>query len=276
MARLRLALAALLLACACRPNTTRPAITPYPEAAGVEIRLRPQEATRRLAEALQAESLPPARVRLRDGYIETAWLDSATGRPTSRRPLGTDVVRLRAWADPGRPGNTVLTVETLYRPFADPSLPERELERPVAPTHPTAMKVERILQALLERHGGPPPPAPEQPAGPREGMPPVPGDEGEVPVEEGEEAAGTTLADTSHTTYDFTQSSSLPRSSSASLQGPDGSVMVSPSTGTLPATSCNPLTMSRSQATATTALGRRSRITRRASCPRVATNTGTP
>jgi hypothetical protein len=159
-------LAAALFAAACRPNTTRPAITPYPEAAGVEIRLRPIEATRRLAEALQADSLPPSRVRLRDGYIETAWLDSATGRPTTRRPIGTRVVRLRAWADPGRPGNTVLTVETLYRPLADPSLPERELERQVPRTHPTAMKVEQVLEALLKRHGGPPPPAAQQPAAP--------------------------------------------------------------------------------------------------------------
>ncbi len=142
---------------ACRPNTTRPAITPYPEAAGVEIRLRPPEATRRLAEALQADSITPKRVRLRDGYIETAWLDSATGRPTRRRPIGTGVIRLRAWADPGRPGNTVLTVETLYRPLADPSLPERELERQVPRTHPTAIKVEQVLAALLKRHGGPTP-----------------------------------------------------------------------------------------------------------------------
>jgi hypothetical protein len=160
----RLRLAAALATAACRPDTTRPAITPFPEAAGVEIRLRPIEATRRLAEALQADSLPPSRVRMRDGYVETPWLDSATGRPTTRRPIGTSVVRLRAWADPGRPGNTVLTVETLYRPLADPSLPERELERQVPRTHPVAIKVEQVLAALLKRHGGPPPPAAEQPA----------------------------------------------------------------------------------------------------------------
>jgi hypothetical protein len=165
--RLRRIAAAALLA-ACRPDTTRPAITPYPEAAGVEIRLRPPEATRRLAEALVADSLPPARVRVRDGYLETKWLDSATGRPTTRRPLGADVVRLRGWADPGRPGFTVLTVETLYRPLADPSLPERELERQVPRTHPTAVKVEQILEAMVKRYGGPPAPAPQQPAGERQ------------------------------------------------------------------------------------------------------------
>jgi hypothetical protein len=185
--RPRWIIAAALLA-ACRPDTTRPAITPYPEAAGVEIRLRPPEASRRLAEALQADSLPPRRVRLRDGYMETAWLDSATGRPTTRRPLGTGIVRLRAWADPGRPGHTVLTVETLYRPLADPSLPERELERPVPRTHPTAVKVGRILEAMLKRYGGPPPPSAEQPAG-AEGRPPPasPADEGAVPEGDVEE-----------------------------------------------------------------------------------------
>jgi hypothetical protein len=177
--------AAGLLA-ACRPDTTRPAITPYPDAAALEIRLRPPEATRRLAEALQADSLPPRRVRIRDGYIETAWLDSATGQPTRRRPLGTGVVRLRAWADPGRPGHTLLKVETLYRPFADPSLPERELERQVPSTHPAAVKVRGILEAMLKAFGGPPPPAEEKPA-PADQQ--VPADEGAVEEPEQEEVS---------------------------------------------------------------------------------------
>ena len=51
----------------------------------------------------------------------------------------------------------------------------------------------------------------------------------------------------------------------ASRQGPFGNRIVSPSTGSFPATSRSPVIMSRSQATATTARGRRSRITRRAS-----------
>ena len=153
---LRLLAGVVVLLAACRPNSTRPALTPLPEAAAAEIRLAPQEATRRLAAALEADSLPPARVRERDAYLETAWLDSATGMPTTRRPIGTDEVKIRAWADPGRPGNTVLIVETLYRPLADPSLPERELERQVPREHPTALKVERILEAMLTRYGGPP------------------------------------------------------------------------------------------------------------------------
>jgi hypothetical protein len=148
-------LAAALLE-GCRPDTTRPSFTPLPEAASTEIRLSPQEATRRLADALAADSLPPDRVRVRDGYIETEWLDSATGRPTKRRPIGTDVVRIHAWADPGRPGNSVLTIETLYRPLADPSVPERELDRQVPRGHRVARKVEQVLEAMVKRYGGPP------------------------------------------------------------------------------------------------------------------------
>jgi hypothetical protein len=182
------ALTAAALLGGCRPNTTRPAITPYPEAASTEIRLSPQEATRRLAEALEADSLTPSRVRVRDGYLETRWLDSASGRPTARRPLGTDVVRIRAWADPGRPGNTLLIVETLYRPLADPSLPERELERQVPRDHPVALKVEQTLEAMLKRFGGPPRDQP-QPAGARPGLREAPdGVEESEGIEETEDA----------------------------------------------------------------------------------------
>lgn len=148
--------AAALAVCACRPDTTRPSFTPLPEAASTEIRLPAQEATKQLAEALQADSLPPSRVRIRDGYIETRWLDSATGRPTRSRPTGTGVIRLHAWADPGRPGFTVLTVETTYRPMADPSLPDRELDRQVPRDHAVSRKVERILESMVKRYGGPP------------------------------------------------------------------------------------------------------------------------
>ena len=140
----------------CRPDTTRPSFLPLPEAASTEIRLNPQDATQRLAEALAADSLPPSRVQVRDGYIETRWLDSATGRPTRKRPLGTGVVKIHAWSDPGRPGFAVLTVETLYRPLADPSLPERELDRQVPPGHPVGKKVEKLLEGMLKRYGGPP------------------------------------------------------------------------------------------------------------------------
>jgi hypothetical protein len=114
-------------------------------------------ATRRLAEALKADSIPAQKVRLRDGYIETPWFEARNGRPAGQsRAIGTGVVRIRAWADPARAGSSQLTVETLYRPRVDPSLPYRELERQVSLDHPVAKKVDIALQKLVERYGGPP------------------------------------------------------------------------------------------------------------------------
>lgn len=163
--RLPLACLALCGVAACQPNTARPPFTPLPEAAVTEVRLSVRDATRRLAEALRADSLPVRKVALRDGYIETPWFNATTRRPArGRRPLGPNVVRIRAWADPARPGSSHLTVETLYRPLTDPSLPERELEREVARNHPVAMRVEAALRQLVQRFGGPPAPQAEAPA----------------------------------------------------------------------------------------------------------------
>jgi hypothetical protein len=162
----RLSVAGLLFCGAivcCQPNTARPPFTPLPEAAGTEIRLPVPEATRRLAEALKGDSLPVRKVALRDGYIETPWFNAVSRRPTRGRPIGPNVVRIRAWADPARPGSSQLSVETLYRPVTDPSLPERELEREVARNHPVAVKVEAVLRRLVERYGGPPAPQPQTP-----------------------------------------------------------------------------------------------------------------
>jgi hypothetical protein len=148
----------------CQPDTTRPAFAPLPESAGTEIRLSMREATRQLAQALRTSGVPVRKVMLRDGYLESGWFNSKSGRPTSRRPLGTEVVRVRAWADPSRPGSSQVTVETSYRPLADPSLPDRELERQVPHNHPVAVKVEKVLQQLVERYGGAPIPQTAPPA----------------------------------------------------------------------------------------------------------------
>ena len=152
-------------AAACQPTTTRPPFPPLPEATGREVRLPVPMATRRLAEALKADSIPTQKVRLRDGYIETPWFEAGNGRPVGqRRAVGPAVVRIRAWADPARPGSSQLTVETLYRPRVDPSLPYRELEQEVSGDHPVARKVEAALQRMVDRFGGPPLPQAQPPA----------------------------------------------------------------------------------------------------------------
>jgi hypothetical protein len=150
---------------ACQPATSRPPYPPAPQAAATEVRLPPREATRLLAEALKADSIPASRVDLRDNWLETLWFDPSGGHATARRPIGPQVVRVRAWADPTRPGASKLIVETVYRPAADPSVPQRELDHQVPRDHPVAIKVRAALQDLVKRYGGPPPP-PEPAAGP--------------------------------------------------------------------------------------------------------------
>lgn len=155
-----LALCGLL---SCQPATTRPSFTPLPEADVVEVRLPMQEATKLLAERLQTDSVPIGKLELRDGFIESRWFDSSTGQPSQHRPIGPRIVRVRAWADPGRPGFTLLTAETVYRPLADPSLPARELEHEVSREHPVGIKVRSALDSLVKRYGGPPAAEPAQP-----------------------------------------------------------------------------------------------------------------
>jgi hypothetical protein len=59
-------------------------------------------------------------------------------------------------------------VETIYRPVADPSVPDRELDRQVPRDHPVAIKVRAALQNLVKQYGGPPAPAAGQPTGARD------------------------------------------------------------------------------------------------------------
>ena len=171
----------------CQPATSRPPFPPVPEAAITEMRLPAGEATRLLAEAFQADSMPMQRVVVRDGWLETSWFDAQSGRHTGRRPIGVSTVRVRAWADPTHPGSSKVTVETIYHPLADPSLPERELDKQVPRDHPVAIKVRAALQDLVKRYGGPPAPvAPPAAAGPEDQEAP-PGDES---PEEGAPEAG--------------------------------------------------------------------------------------
>ena len=127
--------------------------------------------------------MPVRRVEARDAWLETSWFDAASGARVRHRPIGDRVVQVRAWADPTRPGSSKVTVETVYRPVADPSLAERELDRQVPREHPVAVKVRAALQDLVKRFGGPPAPvapAAEPAADSPESAPGEPAPEDEV------------------------------------------------------------------------------------------------
>ena len=146
------AFGALMLA-ACYPATSRPGFVPMPEAATREVELLITEATQQLAIALDAEQVPVRRTEPRDGWLETDWFDVKTLKPTSARHLGDQVVKIRAWVDPARPKfSSMITVEAVYRPLADPSRDDRSLERVVPNDHPVAMRMFRILDSLARKY----------------------------------------------------------------------------------------------------------------------------
>lgn len=147
------ALAGLFLIAACYPGTTRPAISPLPEASRFEVALFVPETTTWLAVSLDADSIPVARTERNDGWLETDWFDAATLLPVQRRPVGPQTVKLRAWVAPGSPRHSVVTVELVYRPMVDPSLPERLLERQVPDTHPVAVRVKAVLDRMQQQYG---------------------------------------------------------------------------------------------------------------------------
>jgi hypothetical protein len=138
---------------ACNPTTTRPDVTPIPEARSIEVRLSRQGAISKLHQALLADSFPIAQVNTQDAWLETPWFDALTLRPTGAQRLGPDVVKLRGWADPARPGNSLLVVELVYRPLADPSVPQRELDRPVPATDSIYTRVGTILRGIKNEIG---------------------------------------------------------------------------------------------------------------------------
>jgi len=147
------ALAAALLALgACALATERPPFDPFPEAPTARVELSTRAATRRLVEQLERDSIPLAKVAERDGYVETAWLDAATLRPATRRPLGDSVVRLRAWVDPGPPRESDVTIELAWTAVADPSADLRSLERPLPADHPLSRRVRAALDSLRARY----------------------------------------------------------------------------------------------------------------------------
>jgi hypothetical protein len=149
-----LALLMLMAATACKPATSRPFYPPVTGAAQVEIELETRNATTALADVLRSDSLPLAKVAPRDGYLETEWFTVATRRPTGARRLGPNVVQIRAWIDPTRLGHSRLTVETVYRPLADPSLPTRELDRQVPVDHPIGKRMTEIVTELARLYAG--------------------------------------------------------------------------------------------------------------------------
>lgn len=155
-------LSTLILGFGCKATTGRPSFVPFPEAGHGEIGFGLADpvatitrATTVLADALRADSIPVEKVRIQDGYLETPWFDAASLTATRARPLGPEVVKVRGWVNPAKPGFSDVEVETVYVPYADPSRPDRDLEAPVPSGHPVAQRVEKVITALVKQFGEP-------------------------------------------------------------------------------------------------------------------------
>ena len=139
----------------CAATTSRPYYPPLPTASLAEIELEIPAATRALAEAMAKDSIALSKIREADGFIDSGWLDARTLERTSARPLGDDVVRVRAWINPSKQFWSELQVEATYRLMADPSRPERELDVPLPDDHPLQRKLAGVIRKLIEQYGDP-------------------------------------------------------------------------------------------------------------------------
>ena len=143
----------LLLGTSCRATTSRPTYLPLPTAVVAEVELGIPEATRVLAETMAKDSIALARIKEADGFIDSGWLDAKTLEHTGARPLGTNVVRVRAWVNPSKLNWSQLVVEGTYRAMDDPSRPERELDVQLPDDHPLQKRLGDVIRKMIEKYG---------------------------------------------------------------------------------------------------------------------------
>jgi hypothetical protein len=155
---LRIPLFAFGIATACNPTTTRPEFHPLPMARSAQIFARPQQVIPALSGLVVAESLRVRHSNVRDGYLETDWYDTRSHR-SFRSDAGVPdlvhAVKLRCWADPYIPGQTILTIEVAYRRRYDPSRNGRELELLVSEGKAGDSLATNMLEELKKRFGAP-------------------------------------------------------------------------------------------------------------------------
>ena len=154
--RIRLCLTVGALVLGCKATTTRPYFPPLTGAPQTEIELSVRDATEALADVLRSDTLPLRRVEPRDGFIETDWFNARDKQVAHGRRLGADVVQVRAWVDPSRPGHSRVVIETVFRPMADPSLSSRDLDRQVPPDHPIGRRMSEVVTELAKLYSSEP------------------------------------------------------------------------------------------------------------------------
>lgn len=136
----------------CGAANVRPFFNPMPEARADTVMGTPDAVIRGLQDAVQAAGVQLSQSSEAEGYLESKWYDTADGTSMNNPGMNTHTrVRLRFWVDPFRERQSVVISEVVRRRAIDPSIPERELEILVEPSHPGDSLAVRILAALRTR-----------------------------------------------------------------------------------------------------------------------------
>jgi len=148
----RLAQALAAVGVACTAVGTRPHFGPKPGAVVDTLGAGPGTVIGALASELETLGLRVRAVSQAEGYLETSWFDPTTGRSVGQEHRRTgQVYRMRAYADSVPPTRSELTLETVFRRWADPSSTGREDETITPPGHPGDSLTQRVLENLKER-----------------------------------------------------------------------------------------------------------------------------
>jgi len=139
-----------MLATGCTAVTVRPNTRPLPGAVADTLKgVPPDSVIRSLAAEVTSRGLKVRRQSAAEGYLETEWHDLRSAKPVGADHRASDhVVKLRVWADPLPPDETIVVLEAAYRRSTDPSQPSRELEVLAARSHPADSLVRQLLRAL--------------------------------------------------------------------------------------------------------------------------------
>jgi len=152
-------LALVAFGAACSPSTTRPDVRPFPQALTAVLTAPPGVVVPAIDSLVQARGVRVKRASVIDGYVESDWYDTGTGHSYGDRQRVPDLkqaVKLRCWADPYVPGETLFTIEVAYRPRVDPSRVERDLEAVSPDSSPGRELAQHLLDDLKKRVGTPP------------------------------------------------------------------------------------------------------------------------
>lgn len=139
-------------AAACAAGSARPAFAPHPRALRDTLRTTPGPVIRELSPRIGAEGLQIQFSSEKDGYLETQFYNVMTRQVSGPERGQPDLtVMLRFWVDSLGPDQSVIIGEAVYKAAFDPSIPQREAEPMVPPTHEGMRILQRVMASIAQK-----------------------------------------------------------------------------------------------------------------------------